>query len=40
MTELADDTAQLMRALEFENSLFVGLSIGCSAAIADSGHVG
>ena len=28
MTELVDETAQLMQALEFENSLFVGLSIG------------
>lgn len=28
MAELVDDTAQLMRTLEFDNSLFVGLSIG------------
>ena len=28
MTELVDETAQLIRELEFENCLFVGLSIG------------
>ena len=35
MDELVDDTAKLMRALGFENCLFVGLSVGgtmCAAS--------